>query len=785
MSVHKLLQAKITSEALQYMISYKYYKVRKLTVYEELILSLYSELFSQFKDHCLYQLTNELSIDSSFIKKSLSDLVEHNSLNSNTSDYLSNDELKVSDLSITNEGKKFYLEKLVPGKMLSKDLTMFYSPIFSGFMIESDIKKYQEVLESNQVLGISWTKALPKELKLNNEQLNSMAQQHLVSCSWFTQDCKLSPNGINCVKQNGEQYKIGIWFSISVDEQCHLQLNSTTPSVQGFFERTEPTLVLNHILRPLFNTLNINEVSNQEDQPQVNEHNLFNEPNLKLESIEHINNDFIDPNRSIKKLFSTNNSVVLLISFDTYMALTGQDNDINEVSPNLLKFIKSLQAKYSSLPYVIAVLCPNDTEQAEQNHKAYEHIKSLEKNFNKEFLGWIFLSQASFVENNAALSGQFVSIVKRLNNSLLILNQQKRRALMLKISSLNCTYDDASFLMPVCAQYEAPYYDIRQMLKQPASKLNIAQAIAYSNLFDLNDLANKLAPVNTQDLALLAKATKRKLPNVVLDNVVPIASPEELLPLNSILQDQAFSLSNCTPEFQQQLLDNILVPDNKFALIQQFKIKELGFLQDINEFLTKFNPKNINLDLLNTKIIDQLQHVASSIMELQERFSHLDLSLFNDLVMQAQTVYSEIFATFAPITPEQKYAVFDTNYVINHSQELKALSIDRTVIIPNTVILELDKLKSSSYGTDKAEFLLKVRSAIAALDNLASDKTIENFRPNLINLVVTDNQINNDDKIICVALRYCFNDVVFYSEDRNCNMKAEQLGITTVNNISM
>ena len=234
MSVHKLLQAKITSEALQYMISYKYYKVRKLTVYEELILSLYSELFSQFKDHCLYQLTNELSIDSSFIKKSLSDLVEHNSLNSNTSDYLSNDELKVSDLSITNEGKKFYLEKLVPGKMLSKDLTMFYSPIFSGFMIESDIKKYQEVLESNQVLGISWTKALPKELKLNNEQLNSMAQQHLVSCSWFTQDCKLSPNGINCVKQNGEQYKIGIWFSISVDEQCHLQLNSTTPSITFF-----------------------------------------------------------------------------------------------------------------------------------------------------------------------------------------------------------------------------------------------------------------------------------------------------------------------------------------------------------------------------------------------------------------------------------------------------------------------------------------------------------------------------------------------------------------------
>lgn len=785
MSVHKLLQAKITSEALQYMISYQYYKVRKLTVYEELILSLYCELFSQFKDHCLYQLTNELSIDSSFIKKSLSDLVEHNLLNSNTSDYLSNDELKVSDLSITNEGKKFYLDKLLPGKMLNMDVIMFYSPIFSGFMNRSDINKYQEVLESNQVLGISWTKALPKELELNNEQLNSMAQQHLVNCSWFTQDCNLSPNGIKCVKQNGEQHKIGIWFSISVDEQCHLQLNSTIPSVQGFFERTEPKLLLEHILRPLFDNLNINEVSNQEDQQQVNEHNLFNEPNLKLESIEHINNDFIDPNRSIKKLFSPNNSVVLLISFDTYMALTGQDNDINEVSPNLLKFIKSLQAKYSSLPYVIAVLCPNDTEQAEQNHKAYEHIKSLEQNFNNKFLGWIFLSQASFVENNAALSGQFVSIVKRLNNSLLILNQQKRRAIMLKISSLNCIYYDATFLMPVYAQYEAPYYDIRQMLKQPNSKLNIAQAIAYSNLFDLNDLASKLAPVDIQDLALLAKATKRKLPNVVLDNVVPIASHEELLPLNSILQDQAFSLSNCTPEFQQQLLDNILVPDNKFALIQQFKIKELGFLQDINEFLTKFNPKNINLDLLNTKIIDQLKYIASSIMELQERFRHLDLSLFNDLVMQAQAVYSEIFATFAPVTPEQKYAVFDTNYVINHSQELKALSIDRTVIIPNTVILELDKLKSSSYGTDKAEFLLKVRSAIAALDNLASDKTIENFRPNLINLVVTDNQINNDDKIICVALRYCFNDVVFYSEDRNCNMKAEQLGITTVNNISM
>ena len=59
----------------------------------------------------------------------------------------------------------------------------------------------------------------------------------------------------------------------------------------------------------------------------------------------------------------------------------------------------------------------------------------------------------------------------------------------------------SSFLMPVCAQYEAPYYDIRQMLKQPDSKLNIAQAIAYSNLFNFNDLANKLAPVNTKDFS--------------------------------------------------------------------------------------------------------------------------------------------------------------------------------------------------------------------------------------------------------------------------------------------
>lgn len=785
MSVYKLLQAKITSETLQYMISYKYYKVRKLTVYEELILSLYSELFSQFKDHCLYQLTSELSIDNSFVKKSLSDLVEHNLLNSNASDYLSNDELKVSDLSITNDGKKFYLEKLLPGKILTKDLIMFYSPIFSGFMNRADINKYQEVLESNQVLGISWTKALPKELELNNEQLNSMAQQHLVNCSWFTQDYKLSPNGINCVKQNGEQHKIGIWFSISVDEQCHLQLSCTIPSVQGFFERTEPKLLLEHILRPLFNTLNINEVSNQEGQLQVNEHNLFNEPHLKLESIEHVNNNFIAPNRSIKKLFSPNNNVVLVISFDTYRALTGQDNDINEVSPNLLKFIKSLQDKYSSLPYVIAVLCPNDTEQAKQNQAAYEHIKSLEQNFNNEFLGWIFLSQASFVENNAALSGQFVSMVKRLNNGLLMLNLQKQRALLVKLSDLSCAYDEATFLMPVYAQYEAPYYDITLMLKQPDSKLNIAQAIAYSNLFNFNDLVSKLAPVNIQDLALLAKATKRKLPHAVLDNVAPIASHEELVPLSSILQDQAFSLSNCTPELQQQLLDNILFPDKKFALIQQFKINELSFLQDINEFLTKFNPKNINLDLLNTKIIHQLQHVASSIMELQERFSHLDLSLFNDLIMQAQAVYSEIFATFAPINPEQKYAVFDTNYVINHSQELKALSIDRTVIIPNTVILELDKLKSKSYGIDQTSLVSKVHSAIVAIDNLSSNKIIENFRPNLINLVVTENQINNDDKIICVALRYFFNDVVFYSEDRNCNMKAEQFGITTVNNISM
>ena len=50
---------------------------------------------------------------------------------------------------------------------------MFYSPIFSSFMSRADIKNYQEVLESNQVLGISWTKALPKKFELDsNSDIN-------------------------------------------------------------------------------------------------------------------------------------------------------------------------------------------------------------------------------------------------------------------------------------------------------------------------------------------------------------------------------------------------------------------------------------------------------------------------------------------------------------------------------------------------------------------------------------------------------------------------------------
>lgn len=134
----------------------------------------------------------------------------------------------------------------------------------------------------------------------------------------------------------------------------------------------------------------------------------------------------------------------------------------------------------------------------------------------------------------------------------------------------------------------------------------------------------------------------------------------------------------------------------------------------------------------------------------------------------------------------KKYFVLDTNVLIHNPQSIYSFS-DNTIIIPITVIEELDKFKSSSdkKGMHARQVLREIDSVIkkgaltkgAKLDNGGRLKI--HFPHYELDNLPMDISIN-DNKILAAAweLQSQEKKVFFISKDVNARIKAEALGIS-------
>lgn len=136
--------------------------------------------------------------------------------------------------------------------------------------------------------------------------------------------------------------------------------------------------------------------------------------------------------------------------------------------------------------------------------------------------------------------------------------------------------------------------------------------------------------------------------------------------------------------------------------------------------------------------------------------------------------------SFAPQREDKKsVAIFDTSYLMSHSDQLKNIAKKHFIIIPQIVLHELDGLKKGNSD----EKMHQARQAIRAIDELSTEN-IEESHFELGHFIHKNKveSLSEDEQILSVALYHRLNSAKLYSLDKNlCNV-AKSVNISTQNN---
>lgn len=141
-----------------------------------------------------------------------------------------------------------------------------------------------------------------------------------------------------------------------------------------------------------------------------------------------------------------------------------------------------------------------------------------------------------------------------------------------------------------------------------------------------------------------------------------------------------------------------------------------------------------------------------------------------------------------------RYIVLDTNVILNNAHNIFTFPANTTIVIPETVVDELDSKKSviGEIGFQAREFGRLLASATKLPLERISALTIAKFKLENINIHLTSTSnypdytdtspsVTNDRKIIEIAKQYqsIYENVTFYSIDVMCRTRAESEGLTT------
>lgn len=583
---------------------YRYRKIGTPTVFAELLMGLAHNDFPQLTNNSLAQIANVLKLDFTFVRYTLENLndtvlIEHIDLPNKKDDL---DKLPLIDLKLTDNGKKFYREKKMPGRRRTENAEFWFNPLLNEY-----VGKPKQ--SASNVEDVELDCSL---FPVDEALLQQLSGQESTNQKWFGAETELEHDGISVTCDEDTSLPQTVPVRLTLDGNRYLNIDSEDKLFSQWINTREPQVIKEVLLEPMiFDAEDAIEWDVDLDLPE--------------------------------------NGLLSLV-------LADQESDTRQIGDAVEVKFNEDQELDDKTPLIVF----SNIAEAELHGK---HL---------------------FIPARLDDSDGLTRIFFRFSDNTLFVEET---------GYLECYFDHQPCPLPAKILYQESE---NWLADQPAlSQPNMAVLAFMANFVPAVDILKKLPEMTiTQavDFAKLIKTTWNKpfKPEGWEEKIEPLNNENDLEQFAKLFPKTDLSLARFSAEAQRQAFGWAVSNEKSTAR----KIPELSDLLAQHKALGRLKPDELKLKDIKQNSLEQIDQWQENVEKINRTFPAISAS--NDIAKLSEQLkqwQSAVFQYFEPMDVTQKFAVLDTNFIRHHPDRLVAIQAERTVILPKTVLGELDHQK--------------------------------------------------------------------------------------------
>ena len=584
---------------------YRYRKIGTPTVFTELLMGLAHNDFPQLADNNLAQIAHKLKLDFTFIRYTLENLndtglIEHIDLPDKKDDL---DKLSLRDLRLTDNGKKFYHEKKMPGRRRTEYAEFWFNPLLNEYVSKpkQSASNVEDVVELNCSL-----------FPVDEALLQQLSGLESINQKWFDAETELEHDGISVTCDEDTSLPQTVPVRLTLDGNRYLNIDSEDKLFSQWINTREPQIIKEHLLEPMiFDAEDAIEWDVDLDLPE--------------------------------------NGLLSLV-------LADQESDTRQIGNTVEVKFNGNQELNDKMPLIVFA---NIAE-------AELHGKHL------------------FVPARLDDSDGLTRVFFRFSDNTLFVEET---------GYLECYFDHQPYPLPAKILYQESENWLADLpaLSQP----NLAVLAFMANFVPAVDILKKLPEMTINQAVGFAELIKKTwskpfLPENWEEKIEPLNNEDDLEQFAKLFPKTDLSLARFSAEAQRQAFDWAVSNEKSTAR----KIPELSDLLAQHKALGRLKPDELRLKDIKQNSLVQIDQWQENVEKINRTFPAISAS--NDIAKLSEQLkqwQSAVFQYFEPMDVTQKFAVLDTNFIRHHPNRLVAIQVERTVILPKTVLGELDNQK--------------------------------------------------------------------------------------------
>ena len=258
---------------------------------------------------------------------------------------------------------------------------------------------------------------------------------------------------------------------------------------------------------------------------------------------------------------------------------------------------------------------------------------------------------------------------------------------------LECYFDHQPYPLPAKVLYQESENWLADLpaLSQP----NMAVLAFMANFVPAVDILKKLPEMTITQAVGFAELIKKTwskpfTPENWEEKIEPLNNEDDLEQFAKLFPKTDLSLARFSAEAQRQAFDWAVNNEKSTAR----KIPELSDLLAQHKALGRLKPDELRLKDIKQNSLEQIGQWQKNVEKIDRTFPAISAS--NGIVKLSERLkqwQTAVFRLFEPLDETRKFAVLDTNFVRKCPGSLSAIQTEGTVILPQTVLNELDYQK--------------------------------------------------------------------------------------------